>query len=231
MFDTGGMALPVRPLPPARGPSSPEDRRALARSLAERIRPLVTARDRRIEVSGPFGAFVDGGLARGSVLAVEGIGATSLALGMAAATASGTWCVVVGLTDLAPVGVVEAGLDPARVAFVDVDGSGRTAEVIAALVGAVDLVLVDARLPVRPVEVRRIGARLRERGSVVVVVRPDGGGACAPWSADVALTARAATWTGPGRGEGHLRSRSLAVDVVGRGRAARTRRHDLLLPG
>ena len=230
------MALPLRSFPEPTPEVPPEQRReqrrALARSLGERIRPLVTARDRRIELAGPLGALVEGGLVRGSTVAVEGIGATSLALGMvAAASTAGAWCVVVGLADLAPVAAVEAGLDPARVAFVDAEGSGRVAEVIAALVGAVDVVLLDARLPVRPSEVRRVGARLRERGTVAVVVRPDGGGACGPWVADVALTARRATWSGPGRGDGHLRTREVVVEVGGRGRAARGGRHDLLLPG
>lgn len=237
MFDTGGVALPLRPLPePA--PTGDhldgrsDERRALARSLAERIRPLVPARDRRLEVEGPLAPLVGGGLVRGSTVAIEGIGATSLALALvAAAASSGSWCVVVGLDDLAPVAAVEAGMDPARVAFVDARDSGRVAEVIAALVGAVDVVLVDARLPVRPVEVRRVGARARERGSVVVVVRPDGGGACGPWAGDVVLAARAGEWTGAGRGDGHLRSRTVTVDVAGRGRAAQGRRHDLRLPG
>lgn len=224
MFDTGAVALPVHP-------SFPDDRRALARSLAERIRPLVPAGERRLEVAGPLAPLVDGGLVRGSTVAIDGIGATSLALGLLAGASTGSWRVVVGLSELAPVAVVEAGIDPARVAFVDVDGSGRVAEVIAALVGAVDLVLVDARLPVRPVEVRRIAARSRERGSIVVVVRPDGGGACAPWSGDVVLTARPMSWSGPGSGVGHLRSRTVAVDVLGRGRSSRNRRHDVSLPG
>ena len=231
------MALPVRPLPPSDVQSDaptetrPDARRELARSLARRIRPPVLAADARLEVAGPLAPLVDGGLARGSTVAIQGIGATSLALGVTAAAAvGGSWCVVVGLEDLAPVAVLEAGMDPARVAFVDARDSGRVAEVVGALVGAVDLVLVDARLPVRPVEVRRLGARSRERGTVVVVVRPDGAGSCAPWSADLVLTVRAGAWNGPGRGEGHLRDREVEIEVDGRGRAARSRRHVLALP-
>lgn len=190
------------------------------------------ARDARIEARGPVAPLVDGGLARGSTVAVEGIGATSMALALLAAVAAGgSWCVVVGLDDLAPVAMVEAGLDPARVAFVDARDSGRVAEVIAALVGAVDLVLIDARLPMRPVEARRVAARLRERGTVAVVVRPDGGGSCAPWAGDLVLSVRVEPWVGVGRGDGHLCSRRVAVDVSGRGRAARNRRHGLALPG
>lgn len=228
------MALPVRPLPDGphdRTHDRTHDRRALARSLAERIRPLVSSTERRLEVSGPLAPLVDGGLVRGTTVAIDGIGATSVALGMvAAASSTGAWCVVVGLPDLAPVGALEAGVDPARCAFIDVGDCDRVAEVIAALVGGVDIVLVDARLPVRPAEVRRLGARLRERGGVMVVVRPDGTGPCTPWAGDVVLSVRVGSWTGPGRGEGHLRSRSVTVDVAGRGRAARGRRHELSLP-
>lgn len=241
------MALPARPLPPVPGDGSPDraddgagdrasaaidHRRALARSLGERIRPVVLSREARLPVDGPLTEVVGDGLVRGTTVVIDGVGATSLALAtVAAASRWGSWCVVVGFAELAPVGVVEAGVDPARVAFVDVADSGRTAEVIGALVGAVDLVLVDARLPVRPVEVRRIGARLRERGSVAVVVRPDGDGNCAPWSGDLVLSVRGGTWSGPCRGGGHLRSRTATIEVAGRGRAARLRRHELLLPG
>lgn len=207
------------------------DRRALARALGERIRPLVPAVERRLEVGGPLAPVVDGGLARGSTVTIEGIGATSMALSLAAALSMGRWCVVVGLRELAPIGVLESGIDPARCAFVEVGDGDRVIEVIAALVVAIDVVVVDARLPVRPAEVRRLGARVRERGGVVVVVHPDGGHVGASWTGDVVMTVRAGTWSGPGRGDGHLRSRSMVVDVTGRGRAARSRRCELSLPG
>lgn len=234
MFDTGVMALPLRsqpPVPPRAPDGEVSDRRAVARALAERIRPLVPAGDRRLEVDGPLAPLVDGGVGRGSTVTIEGIGATSLALALAAALSPGRWCVVVGLDELAPIGALEAGIDPARCAFVGVDDGDRVAEVLAALVVAIDVVVVDARLSVRPAAVRRLGARVRERGGVVVVVHPDGGSIGASWSGDVVMAVRAGTWDGPGRGDGHLQSRSVVVDVTGRGRAARPRRHELSLPG
>lgn len=231
MFDTGTMALPLRSQPPPAPPRDVADRRALARALGERIRPLVPAVERRLEVGGPLAPLVDGGLARGSTVTIEGIGATSMALALAAELSPGRWCVVVGLRELAPVGALESGIDPARCAFVEVDDGDRVAEVIAALVVAIDVVVVDARLPVRPSEVRRLGARVRERGGVVVVVHPDGGHVGTSWTGDVVMTVRSGTWSGPGRGDGHLRSRSMVVDVTGRGRAARSRRRELSLPG
>lgn len=233
MFDTGTMALPLRsqPSPAPAPPGDVADRRALARALADRIRPLVPAVERRLEVGGPLAALVDGGLARGSTVTIAGIGATSMALALAAALSTGRWCVVVGLGELAPIGVLESGIDPARCAFVEVGDGDRVVEVIAALVVAIDVVVVDARLPVRPAEVRRLAARVRERGGVVVVVHPDGGRVDASWTGDVVMTVHAGTWVGPGRGDGHLRSRSMVVDVTGRGRAARPRRRELSLPG
>jgi len=231
MFDTGVMALPLRSQPAPVPSGDVVDRRALARALADRIRPTIPAAERRLEVGGPLAPLVDGGVDRGSTVTIEGIGATSVALALAAALSPGRWCVVVGLRELAPLGVLESGIDPGRCAFVEVGDGDRVAEVIAALVVAIDVVVVDARLTVRPAEVRRLGARVRERGGVVVVVHPDGGHVGASWSGDLAMTVRAGTWDGPGRGDGHLRSRSMMVDVTGRGRAARSRRRELSLPG
>lgn len=237
MFDTGGVVLPVASpdVPAALSPAARS-----ARELTERARPIVLARENVLPVSGPLLPLLpDGGLVLGSTVTIAGSGATSLALHLAVeASRAGSWTAVVGLADLAPVAVVDAGLDPARVAFVDPGVSGRQAEVIAALVGAVDIVMVDARLALRAAEIRRVASRLRERGSVLLVVRP---GFDLPswgsvdtsrgaWSADLAFTVRPDAWEGPESGAGHLRSRRVLVEAGGRGRSARSRHHALRLP-
>ena len=142
--------------------------------LAERIRPVVLARQAVVPVVEPLAQLVpDGGLIRGSTVTIGGVGATSLALQLStAASQSGSWVVVVGLNDLAPVAVLEANLDAERIAFIDPGDSGRHVDVLAALIGAVDVIVLDARLSLRPSDGRRLASRLRERGSVLIVVSP-----------------------------------------------------------
>jgi hypothetical protein len=137
--------------------------------------------------------------------------------------------VVVGLNDLAPAAVLEANLDAERVAFIDPGNSGRHVDVLAALIGAVDVIVLDARLSLRPSDGRRLASRLRERGSILIVVSP-GGAVNSSLSADLSLTVSDAQWEGLGCGYGHLRSRRVRVGINGRGRASRTARCELLLP-
>ena len=199
--------------------------------LAEQIRPVVLARQAVLPVCEPLEQIIpDGGLVRGSTIAVGGVGATSLALQLvAAASKNGSWVAVVGLSDLAPVAVLEAGLDAERVAFIDPGGSGRQVAVVAALIGAIDIVALDSRLSFRDSDIRRLGSRLRERGSVLVVVSPENE-PTSQWSSDLVFTVRDSRWEGLGCGHGHLRSRRVRVGVGGRGRASRNMEHELLLP-
>ena len=199
--------------------------------LAERIRPALLARQAVVPVVEPLAQLVpDGGLIRGSTVTIGGVGATSLALQLStAASQSGSWVVVVGLNDLAPVAVLEANLDAERIAFIDPGDSGRHVDVLAALIGAVDVIVLDARLSLRPSDGRRLASRLRERGSILIVVSP-GGAVNSSLSVDLSLTVGDAQWEGLGRGHGHLRSRHVCVGVNGRGRASRTARCELLLP-
>ena len=58
-------------------------------------------------------------------------------------------------------------------------------------------------------------ARLRERGSVIVVVGPQAEHGLEP---DLSLTVVDAVWEGIGRGHGHLRTRRVEVELTGRRR-------------
>ncbi len=100
------------------------------------------------------------------------------------------------------------------------------AETIAALVGSVDTVLVGPRIRLRATDYRRLSARVRERGSVLIRSGGDGG-----HGADVCLRIVTSRWSGLGDGHGLLRSRRVTVRTGGRGAAARPRSADLLLPG
>ena len=107
---------------------------------------------------------------RGSVTVVEGDGAaTSLALALVAGpSAAGSWTAVVGCPGLGLAAAAEAGVALERLALVAEPEPGDWAGVVAALVGAVDVVVVGPTHRVRAADARRLAARARERGTVLV---------------------------------------------------------------
>lgn len=206
-------------------PSPPQ---ALPAGLAGSVRPVSLAGGRVLPVLPALaGLLPGGGLRRGSTVAVgvgAGAGATSLALALLAGpSATGSWCAVVGVSTLGLVAAAELGVDAARLAVVPEPGRDWAA-VVAALLDGVDVVAVrpPARSP-RGADARRLAARARERGAVLVPLgRWDG--------ADVRLSVASSSWEGVERGAGHLSARRVDVVAEGRGAAARPRRARLWLP-
>ena len=199
------------------------------RDVASIVQPVAMAGERLLPVLPALEPLLpSGGLRRGSVVAVTG--STSLALALvAAASADGSWAAAVGMPDLGPVAAAELGVVLERFALVPAPaaggGPGGWAGVVAALLDALDVVVVRPGRHVRPGDARRLVARARERGSVLVAA---GGGG---WeAADVRLTVDRAEWHGLGEGCGRLRARRVEVDAGGRGPAARPRRVALWLP-
>ncbi len=97
---------------------------------------------------------------------------------------------------------------------------------MAALVDGFDLLLLHAgRGGVRSVDARKLVARARERGTVLVQLGPG-------WEAEADLSLRIveARWEGLDDGYGHLLARRVTLEVTGRGAAARPRRSELWLP-
>ncbi len=196
------------------------------------------ARERRLPVLPPFEPLLPGGgLRRGATVAVgaaPGVaGATSLALALAAgASQAGAWVAAVGLGSLGLVAADALGVALERLVLVADPGRDRSgwASVLGALVDGFDIVLVSVggggspRL--RPADARRLVARVRERGGVLVAVGDDLPGERSP----VHLTVSAARWEGLGAGWGHLQGRRVTVEAGGRGDAARPRRAELWLP-
>jgi hypothetical protein len=159
---------------------------------------------------------------------VEGGAGTSLALALCAeASAAGSWTAVVGVPSLGLVAADEAGLGLERLVVVAQPPPDVWARVVATLVDAFDLVLVRPS-GVRERDARRLAARLRERGAVLLVVGDAGAWPVAP---EVRLTTVAGAWQGVGDGHGRLAARQVEVVAGGRGAAARTRRTVLWLPG
>jgi hypothetical protein len=202
------------------------------RELADRARPVSLAREQVVAVLPPLaGLFPDGGLRRGSTVVVHpgprvGAGATSLALALlAAASQAGSWCAAVGFSELGPVAAAGLGVRLERLALVP-DPNDQWPVVTAALLDAIDVVLV--RPPWRPrlADAQRLVARARERKAVLL---PFSGSW--PQGADLRLTVGASVWQGLGEGYGHLQARAAEVVASGRGAAARERRVRLWLPG
>ncbi len=191
-------------------------------ALGEVTRPVSLAGEHVLPVLPALQGLLPGGvLRRGSMVAV--VGSTSLALALAAApSATGSWCAAVGLPSLGLVAVAELGVDLDRLALVREPGESWPS-VVAALLDALDVVVVRPPGPARSSHVRRLAARARERGAVLVA-------ACSWEGADVCLGVAGSEWHGLGAGHGHLRSRRLEVTSRGRGAAARPRHADVWLP-
>src|SRR4051812_29378484 len=129
------------------------------------------ARDRALPVVAALEPLLPDGLRRGSTVAVEGgAGATSLAVTLAvAASAAGSWTAVVGAPSLGLLAVTELGVVPERLLVVPEPPRDAWSSVVAALLDAVDVVLV-APGRVAPGEARRLTARAREREVVLVAL-------------------------------------------------------------
>lgn len=210
----GPRSVPGQPAGPAPA--------ALAADLARRAVPVSLAGDHLLPVLPALaGLLPGGGLRRGSTVAVAG--STSLALALLAGpSAAGSWCAAVGLPSLGLVAADEVGVALGRLALVAAPGREWPA-VVAALLDALDVVMVRPPRRVTAADGRRLVARARERGSVLVPL--------GAWEgADVRLAVAGSEWQGLGEGHGHLRARRVEVVAEGRRAATRPRRALLWLP-
>lgn len=209
------------------GPLTRGERLARLRQLAGDLSPVTLAGDRRLPLLPALASLLPGGLQRGSTVAVSGSGATTLTHTLLAGpTRAGSWAAFLGGRTLGWATAVEAGVALERVVVVEVD-ERRRATVTASLVDAFDLVVLgDGYRPDRT-EIRRLEARAREQGAVLVALEHG-----APWSgSDLRLVCGPAEWSGPGAGSGRLTRRRVTVTATGRRSFERPRRVDLWLPG
>ena len=215
---------------------SPEAIAHLRTALAP-TRPVVLAEQRRLPLVQAFQeVFPGGGLQRGSIVHVSGaVGATAVALAIAAGpTQAGSWAACVGVDQIGWAAAAEMGVQLQRVAVIQTPASSW-ATVTAALVDSFDLVLCGSQHAPSAQEARRLAARARERGSVVMLIGGETPGlarSARPWPtlADVELCVVHAEWFGIGHGSGHLRQRRITLDVGGRRGMSRSQRLELWLP-
>ena len=221
MFDTGGMARDAAGLVVI----DPADLQRLARA----VRPTSLAGERTLPVLSALQPLMPhGGLARGSVVDVSGPGSTSFVLALAAgASRTGSWLGFVGDEGIGWAAAARRGIAMSRTIVVPDVPSGQWSMVGAALLDALDIVVVAPSWPVRQAAARRLAARGRERGSVLLVLATR---FAWPEPADLTFTLDDSRWAGLGDGHGHLRSRRVTVHRSGRRAASQRRDLDLWLP-
>ena len=201
-----------------------------AAGLQQLVRPVALAQQHVLPVDEAFDSLLPwGGLRRGSVVRVGGrSGSAALSLTfalIARATAAGSWAAVAGVDDIGAVAAEEAGVALERLALVPRVPVEQWAVVTAALLDALDVVVVQPPARVRASDARRLATRARERGGVLVAIGDR-------WTeaVDLRLAVGGEQWLGLGEGSGHLRARRVEVMANGRGAAARERRASLWLP-
>ena len=193
------------------------------KELADRHRPVAMAGERTLPVLDALRPLLPGGgLRRGATVGVTGSTAVLLAL-LAGPSAAGSWCAAVGLPWLGIVAAAELGIALDRFALVPYAGR-EWATTVAALLDGFDVVATRVPARLSSGDARRLAARARERGAVLLAVGEGWPGA------DIRVRAGPSRWMGLGCGHGRLQARYLPVAVEGRGAAARPRHTRLWLP-
>ena len=152
-----------------------------------------------------------------------GVDSASLAIAlMAGPSADGVWCGVVGSAELGLEAAAAAGVELRRTILVP-DPGDAWLEATAALIDVLGVVVLRAPSSVTDGEVARLSARLRQRGTILIVLRPQAASRSAgaslgtTWGdwprCDARLTMRDPQWGGLGQGHGHLQARQVTVDV------------------
>lgn len=190
-----------------------------ARTLAASIRPVVPANEQVLEVPAPLGSVLPrGGVARGATVVIDGVpgaGATSTALVLvAAATATGAWAAVVDPDGtFGACAAAEAGVVLERCVVVRQVPSERWPAVVAALCDGVALVVAPVPARLRPGDARRLLARARARGTVLV--------APGAWPVEAAVRVHVRPGRWERAGSGLLVRHDLHIELEARG-AVRT---------
>jgi hypothetical protein len=204
-------------------PRRDDEARGRLQAVAARAHPFVAAGERRLRVAGPLGELLPaGGVQRGSTVAVDGSpgsGSTTVALTLAAAaTSAGEWAAVVDpgrgpwAGTLGARAAAEAGVALERLAVVPRVPPDRWGTVVAALLDGITVVVAAVPPHVRLGDARRLVARARERGAVLV--------AFGAWPVEAAVRVHTgpSAWRGLGNGSGLLAARDVDIHVEATGR-------------
>jgi hypothetical protein len=200
--------------------------------LSTRLQPVTRVDEQVLAVrSELISLFPWGGLRRGSIL---DIGSVSLCWWVIAeAVREGSWAAVMGLRDVGWASLTEHGVVPERVVAIDTPPADVAVTVLAALVDALDVVVVGPEVALRASDLRRLSARVRERGGVLIGVNPGQSAGRLGWAegVDLRIHMRSSRWIGAGHGDGGLHGREVEIEAQGKGAAARARRVTLCSQG
>lgn len=157
-----------------------------------------------------------GGLKQGAAYSVDRSTTLLMAL-LAGPSAAGSWCGVVGVPEFGIEAAAGYGIDLDRLVLVPNPGDQWLA-VTAAIADVLTVVVTRPPRQTSDSTVARLAARLRQRGSTLIVL--------GPWpQTDAMLSIEQSRWSGIGAGHGHLAAREATVTVStragGRPRSAR----------
>ncbi len=189
------------------------------RQLQARIRSMqATKLDSRLIATHPSiaGLLPGGGLKQGATYSVER-SATLLMTLLAAPSAAGAWCAVVGMPEFGVEAASGFGIELERLVLVPHPGDQWLA-VTAAVADVVSVVVTRPPKQASEGSIARLSARLRQRGSTLIVL--------GTWpQSEAMLSVSESSWSGIGEGHGHLAARAVTVTVTsrlgGRPRSAR----------
>jgi hypothetical protein len=187
--------------------------------LQQRIRSMqATKLDSRLLPTHPALAELlpGGGLKQGAMYSVESSATLLLAL-LAGPSAAGSWCGVVGVPEFGIEAAASFGIDLDRLVLVPSPGDQWLA-VTAAIADVLTVVVIKPPRQASEGNLARLTARLRQRGSTLLVV--------GSWpQSEAMLSLSQSSWTGIGDGAGHLTARQVTVTVSTRagGRPRSTR--------
>lgn len=198
---------------------SPAAFRPVIDELQQRIRAMqATKLDSRLIPTHPALAELlpGGGLKQGAMYSVESSATLLLAL-LAGPSAAGSWCGVVGVPEFGIEAAASFGIDLERLVLVPHPGDQWLA-VTAAIADVLSVVVAKPPRQASEGSLARLAARLRQRGSTLIVV--------GSWpQTEAMLSLSQSSWTGIGEGFGHLAARQVTVTVTtrlgGRPRSAR----------
>jgi hypothetical protein len=162
------------------------------------------------------GLLPGGGLKQGAVYSVERSAMLLMAL-LAAPSAAGSWCAVVGVPEFGVEAAQRSGIDLDRLVLVPHPGDDWLS-VTAAIADVMGVVVTRPPKRATDSSIARLSARLRQRGATLLVL--------GSWpQSEAMLSLSQSEWHGIGQGNGHLVAREVTVTVTsrvtGRPRSAR----------
>ena len=223
MFEYGEMRSPAAETAFETASSADSARGEHVQALQSRIRQMqATTLDSRIIPTNPAIASLlpGGGLKQGAAYSVERSAMLIMAL-LAAPSAAGSWCAVVGVPEFGVEAAQRFGIDLERLVLVPQPGEQWLA-VTAAIADVMGVVVTRPPKRASDSSVSRLTARLRQRGATLLVL--------GSWPhSEAMLSLSHSEWHGIGSGHGHLIAREVTVTVTSRA-AGRPRSARLWLP-